>query len=350
MLDQNKITESVKAIIRAKEHILRCALTGAPIGQIMESEIRLFVMNVLTSKPSMGVDTIVDNFAMSMITRNQYAAPAMAGTQQALANILELGLPKADAYARILTAYLTRFFYSQKIQGSLVDAALSRMRFSADWFDYLLGYGQTEQGLRKVEKLLNEFALADTWLHLGKWKELTLFGVNAKKTGIYSTSKKTLRSWMLAPEAMPLELESLVYAQKELLLLAVSATAIQAGPESIAPMNKDSQAIVKSLIEFAPVIGQQSDLAMFMSTFFEFDSTIKPTNDSIAIAQAETEMQKRIDSEPRNAMQAWSATHGKGVIPGGQALRGSRAATPAKPKKESTISKMASAISIKFDF
>lgn len=317
-----------KALAQIKEQNLnrmRCILTGAPYATVDDSEVRLALMGYVGERLEVPVDELLDKWDLNLLAMCSKVGPAFMNRKTVtLKEMIREG--SVAGYARLLTFYLTRFFYSFDHfgQGMSSQRSIERLHFAIDWHDFFMG-------LDVQELRVAAFRLAsdDGWLNLGLWKQLGLFHVRARTNGIITPEFSTLRQATFHPDGLPVTLESFHGLMDDLTTLMIRSEALGLGPAHIAPPNQESISIAQMV----------ADLLGIENKAVEITAPAIPLNpETAAEAEMWAEYTERVTG--RKVKLTYSAIHGPGFAPGEKGRYRAKAAKPAtesKPKAEKPI-------------
>lgn len=303
---------------------MRCILTGAPYATIDDSELELTLTAYAGSDFAMTCDQLMDKWDLNLLAMCSKVGPALMNRKEiTLSEIARTD--SVGGYARLLTFYLTRFFYSfdHFKLGMTTTRSIERLHFAIDWHDFLVTLD-----LETLRRAAFRLASDDGWLQLGFWKDLGLFHIRARTNGIVSEEFTTLRQATLRPDAMPVTLESFHGLMDDLTTLMIRSEVLGLGPHHIAPPNRESH-MVASLV--ADLLGIENRAVEITSPQIEID----PIAESEAMAWAE--YKERITG--RTIRVSVSATHGPGFKPGDRGVYRKKAEpkapkTPKEPKEK----------------
>ena len=320
MSGKDSLVESTLAEIEAgNQNRMRCILSGAPYATVDSEEIRIFLKAARAANPALDAEQLMDAWDLSLLSMCSRPAPTLQNRKQF--SLREVASGKSG-YAKVISFYLTRFFYSFNHfgRGMSTTRSISRMHFAADWFDMLDSLGE-----KTLRNLTFRLATDDSWLQLDLWKELGLMNNRSRTNGIMAPQHAKLRAWTLVPDSMPVSVSALHDLLDSLVEILV-ATEITGGVAAIASANQESINLAE---EVARALGIEPKPV----------TAVVVKEDPFGVAYAE-HLQYIDTLTGRPIKQAWSVVHGKGTLPGqGGPIKQAKAEkTPtvkaaAKPKK-----------------
>ena len=310
------IEDALDTIKAERLDYIRCALTGARVAKIEESEIRIYLTAQMNNKP-MNADALVDQWNLSLFAMSTRPGPAMQNNKD---TTLETMVRYCSDWApRLIAHYLARFVFGFKVERAVktINFAMERLHFVCDWYDFLI-----ESDQKEIATIAYKLSAADAWLNLADWHSLALMGRNGTVHGIRAEKHQTLRGFTLAHDALEMSIAGLQTVVNSMvsILAATEAT----NTSVVSATNRASIAVLQAL---------QNDAAAYQADptgLFPAPES-KPEVDPIALAQAEVEYEKRRAAELAGKT-VWSATHGKGYLPG--------ASGPVKKPKAEKVKKL----------
>ena len=317
---ENPAVVSALAMIESEGlNKMRCVLTGAPYATIDTAEIKMTLESLAGNNFNLTADFLLDKWNLNLFTMCSKPGPLFVNRQElALSELAHAN--SAASHARIITHYLSKFFYSTGLQKRSFnsDRLIDRMHFTIEWHDYL---SQVE--IETLRKLSFRLAACDGWLSFSDWKELNLFRTFNNKAAINSPEYAYLRSALAFPidmDVATVSLEKLIASLESI----VATTEATGGVAHIASANKES-------IKVAHILNDLFGLAA-IETPTEVDVT------NLETSQLFAEIANHFDYKPE-FKRAWSATHGRGYAmnEAGPKTRTAKEAIDARKKAQADL-------------
>lgn len=279
---------------------MRCVLTGAPYGTIDSEEIAATLIAASNGNYLIDPEILMDSWDLTLLTQCSRISPALTNRKVLTLQQIMAG---QNGKARLLTFYMTRFFYSHdhKARGNSSTILVERMHFAREMYDTLIEEF-SESDLDEVAKLLLQIAHCDAWLNLQEWKHLRLMNPRTKENGIATEELADFRAWTLAPMTMPVTVEALTHVAESLTRLMLATVLADGNPADIANTNLES-------------INVAQELARVFGTGTRYIEHVKTEAEIVNEEQLEiAEFFNRVTN--KTVKIAWSATHGRGFTAG----------------------------------
>lgn len=298
---QDLVNNVLTQIQEEKLNRMRCVLTGAPYATIDSNEVWHYLNSTLAANPKMSHDQLLDSWDLVMLSMCSRVGPALMNRKRFALVMLLNDVREERGLARLITFYLTRFFYSfdHHNKGFNSQHAIDRMHFAIEWFDYLSG-----QSLNDLTRLAYRICADDAWLPLDRWRHMGLFSNRSRTHGIMAPEHLTLRAWTLNPSAMPVTIAAANEALDSLISILVQQE-LQGGVADLAPANVESIEVLKEVAA-----------ALSLSPVMIEVERMRESSDAATAAQAEQSylVRERLTRKPVTVIH--SALHGKGKLPG----------------------------------
>lgn len=316
---EERVNSILTTIKEENSNRMRCILTGAPYATLDDNEICKFILTQINSNTAMSDDNVIDAWSLTALSMASRVGPALQNQKEFTLHSLLDGT--AYGYARLITFYMTRFFFdvAESDKKLISTRSVSRMHFASHWFDYLIGLE-----INSLEKITLRIAADDNWLPLHYWKSTPLFDKNATVNGLYAKKHESLLGWVRDPEAMPVAIKA-VHKWLDSMIDILVASEIQGGVAHIASASKQSMLVVN---EVANALSMDKRP---VTTRFPVDT----------YNQQVTEYLEYVDTVTNRpiAKISWSRTHGKGYLPGEAGPKAKVKATTVTPATGPKVAK-----------